>query len=137
MKASEVSSLVIFYCKDARALTFQNFSQGHGSRSGAGKKVTGTSIKADREVGREGITYAVPKGGAEPATAPAPAGKKVAAKATGSKPKHAALNKAAAQQDEDEWAAAFNGDNDEEEAQPPGHLVLVLLLLLLFLFLFV
>jgi len=30
-------------------------AKGHGSRSGAGKKVSGTSINADREVGREGV----------------------------------------------------------------------------------
>jgi len=30
-------------------------AKGHGSRSGNGKSVSGTSINADREVGREGV----------------------------------------------------------------------------------
>ena len=90
-------------------------AKGHGSRSGAGKKVSGTSINAEREVGREGITYAVPK---EPA---AGGGGKAAAKAkaTGSKPKHTALTAQKAKEDDDEWAAAFAGDDDEGEAAKP------------------
>ena len=111
-------------------------AEGHGSRSGAGKKVSGTSINADREISREGITYAVPKGADDnaapaertaantaPAQAPAAAaGGKPAAKPVekpcaygpasskkliGTKPKHAARSSSAAKKDEDEWAAAF------------------------------
>lgn len=91
-------------------------AKGHGSRSGAGKKVSGTSINAEREVGREGITYAVPK---EPAAGAGGKAASAKAKATGSKPKHAALTAQEAKKDEDEWAAAFSRD-DEEEATPPA-----------------
>lgn len=100
-------------------------AKGHGSRSGTGKKVSGTSINSDREVGREGITHAVPKGqqqgqGNEKEKDRQQAVKPVhveeVKKKTGSKPKHKALSQSAAKQDEDEWAAAFNGDNDDKDA---------------------
>jgi len=86
-------------------------AKGHGSRSGSGKSVSGTSINAEREVGREGMTYAVPKADSTPAEPPAKPppkyGAESKARATGSKPKHAAMTAKAAQKDDDDWAAAL------------------------------
>ena len=41
-------------------------------------------------------------------------------KTTGTKPKHAALSSTLAKKEEDEWAAAFGGENDEELAPDAG-----------------